>query len=131
MKCLLDTHILLWTLFSPEKLKAKHRDLILDLQNDVYASVVSFWEISLKYSLGKLHLKKIKPEMLPDYVRKSDFQITKIDENLLATFYKLPKFAHKDPFDRLIIWEALEGNYTLLSDDGDFAEYKKLGLKIA
>lgn len=130
MKCLLDTHILLWALFAPEKLKAKHRDLILDLQNDVYVSAVSFWEISLKYSLGKLRLKKIKPEELPAYVRESDFQITKIDEDLLATFYKLPREAHKDPFDRLIIWEAISGNYTLLSDDKDFAEYKGLGLRI-
>lgn len=129
MKYLLDTHVLLWCLFEPKKLNDRQKTVILDVHNDVFASAISFWEISLKYSLKKLNLK-IKPEKLPDYAKTNGFPITAIDVNTLASFHKLPRIGHKDPFDRMLIWEAINNNYTIISQDRSFADYKKFGLKL-
>lgn len=130
MKYLLDTHILLWSIFSPKKLNDHQKAVIIDVNNDVFASAISFWEISLKYSLKKLKLFKVKPEKLPEYVKKSGFEVTKIDESLLSSFYKLPRLDHKDPFDRMLIWEAINNDYTIISADKSFGKYKKFGLKL-
>lgn len=130
MKYLLDTHIFLWALFEPTKLTDKQKAAILDVNNDIFVSAISFWEISLKYSLKKLSLKGTRPEKLPEQAKKSGFQITKIDENLMASFYKLKKIGHKDPFDRLIIWEAIKGGYSVISSDRSFKAYKEAGLKM-
>ena len=66
MRYLLDTHSFLWALFSPEKLSTWARKEIQDRENDVILSVVTFWEISLKYALGKLELPNTEPEELPE-----------------------------------------------------------------
>ena len=66
MKVLLDTHSFLWSAFSPEKLSQKARDAIERGENDVFVSVITFWEISLKFALGKINLSGITPEQLPD-----------------------------------------------------------------
>lgn len=130
MKYLLDTHILLWCIFNPKQLNDKQKAAILDVHNDIFVSAISFWEISLKYSLKKLKLTSMKPEKISGYVKKSGFETTKIDENLLASFYKLPVIDHKDPFDRLLIWEAINNGYTIISADKNFTRYKKFGLKL-
>ena len=62
MTYLLDTHSFLWAIFVPEKLSRSARETIRDQENEVAVSVVTFWEISLKYALGKLDLVKVKPE---------------------------------------------------------------------
>lgn len=130
MKYLLDTHIFIWSQFYASKLPDKLKSLLVDVHNEIYVSPITFWEISLKYPTGKLELKKIKPETLPKYAKESGFNITQMDETLFATFYKLPNLSHKDPFDRMLIWEAINGGYTLMSNDKSFAEYKKYGLKL-
>lgn len=130
MKYLLDTHILLWSIFKPKQLSDKQKAAILDVHNDVFVSAISFWEISLKYSLKKIKLGNMKPDKLPGHAKKSGFEIAKIDEGLLASFYKLPVIDHKDPFDRLLIWEAINNGYTVISADKNFTKYKKFGLKL-
>lgn len=130
MKYLLDTHIVLWSLFEPDRLAEKQKTAILDMQNDIFVSAISFWEISLKYALKKLSLGKTKPEKIPEYVKKSGFKISNLNIDLLATFHNLPVIAHKDPFDRMLIWEAINRGYTMITKDKSFSEYRKLGLKI-
>ncbi|OGR01104.1 MAG: hypothetical protein A2505_04310 [Deltaproteobacteria bacterium RIFOXYD12_FULL_55_16] len=130
MNCLLDTHTLLWTLFAPARLGKKAEDCISNPDITVAVSVVSFWEISLKYATGKLHLDNVTPEDFPDIVRQSGFNILQLADIEAATFHRLPRMEHKDPFDRLIIWQAISRQLTLLSQDSAFADYKKLGLKV-
>lgn len=62
--------------------------------------------------------------------RQSGFSILQLGESEAATFHRLPRLAHKDPFDRLIIWQSISQKLTLISKGRSFADYKKLGLKV-
>jgi len=130
MRCLLDTHSFLWAIFSPEKLSRSARERITDPENSVAVSLVTFWEISLKYALGKLELVDTKPEDLPGAAEDMGIDILQVSPHEAASFHNLPKLAHKDPFDRLIIWQAIQQKMTLISKDKEFKDYRKLGLKI-
>jgi PIN domain nuclease of toxin-antitoxin system len=129
VNCLLDTHTFLWALFNPELLSDKAGKLIRSPENTVYISVVSFWEISLKYAIGKLEFSNIMPDSLPDIAQQMGLEILSLDAPEAATFYRLPRYGHKDPFDRLIIWQAIQHKMTLISKDTKFREYKGIGLK--
>jgi PIN domain nuclease of toxin-antitoxin system len=130
MSCLLDTHALLWTLFDPMRLGVNAVDSIRNPDVTVSVSVVSFWEISLKYATGKLELCGTTPDDFPAFVRQSGFDILPVNETDAATFHHLPRTEHKDPFDRLIIWQAISHKLTLISQDSAFDVYRKLGLKV-
>lgn len=127
---IIDTHIFLWLLFDPEKVDTKKLQILQNPKNKVYITNISFWEISLKYALGKLELNGISPEELSDKAQKMGVDILEIDTQNMSSFYKLPKVkTHKDPFDRIIIWKCINDNITLVSQDGKFSEYEKFGLK--
>ncbi|HIJ58187.1 MAG TPA: type II toxin-antitoxin system VapC family toxin [Deltaproteobacteria bacterium] len=129
MNILLNTHVFSWSLFTPDKLsKAVIRE-IKSPNNDVAVSVVTFWEISLKYTLGKLELTGVNPEELPDFAAQMNLEILLITAAEASTFHKLPRLSHKDPFDRIIIWQAIQRKMTLVSKDRDFKAYRKFGLR--
>jgi PIN domain nuclease of toxin-antitoxin system len=130
MRCLLDTHSFLWAAFSPEKLSKSARETIRDQENEIAVSVVTFWEISLKYALGKLELINVRPEALPEAAEKMGIDILQVAPHEAASFHNLPRLAHKDPFDRLIIWQAIQRKMRLISRDRSFKDYKQYGLKI-
>jgi PIN domain nuclease of toxin-antitoxin system len=65
-KYLLDTHSFLWILFDDEKLSEKAKRVVRNEENEIYISIITYWEISLKYSLGRLELEGIRPDELPD-----------------------------------------------------------------
>ena len=129
MKYLLDTHTFLWTLFEPKKLSKSVSEVILSQENDIAVSVVVFWEISLKYSVGKLELYNVVPEEIPYYTDQMDMSILSVNPVEAASFYKLPRLKHKDPFDRLIIWQAIQRKMILLAKDRTFKDYHEFGLK--
>ena len=130
MSFLLDTHTLLWSLFDPERLGEKAAVSIRNPDMVVSVSVVSFWEISLKYSIGKLDLGNVTPDNFPALVRQSGFDILPLADTDAATFHNLPRKEHKDPFDRLIIWQAITHKLTLISQDNAFSAYRKNGLHV-
>jgi PIN domain nuclease of toxin-antitoxin system len=130
MKLLLDTHSFLWALFAPDKLSKKARSAILSPENDVFVSVVTFWEISLKYALGKIEIKGLLPQDLPGAAREAFFEILRLEPEDAASFHTLPRHAHKDPFDRLIIWQAIQRSCFLVSADRLFILYRDSGLKL-
>ena len=129
MNLLLDTHGFLWSLFAPEKLSRAAVREIKSPNNDVAVSVVTFWEISLKYALRKLKLAGVKPEELPDFAGQMNIEILPITAAEASSFHKLPRLSHKDPFDRIIIWQAIQRKMTLISKDRNFEIYRKFGLK--
>lgn len=129
MNYLLDTHTLIWSLFDPERLSPSVRDTIVSQENDIAVSVVSFWEISLKFAMRKLDLYGVMPEELPEYVKQMDIEIIPINSSEAASFYKLPRLEHKDPFDRMIVWQAIQRKIVLISKDHNLNEYQKFGLK--
>ena len=130
MRYLADTHIFLWALFEPENISSKAQKILRSRESSVFVSVVSFWEISLKYALGKLELQGIEPHELPDFALQTHFEILDLHPEDAASFDQLPRFPHKDPFDRMIIWQAVRNEMTLISKDREFAEYQKIGLRI-
>lgn len=130
MTILIDTHVLLWALFDPSKLSRKEQEALTDKNNKVFVSLISLWEISLKYALGKLELKQISPEELPKFIVQMGFETITLDSREASTFHQLPKMAHWDPFDRMLIWQAVHRQYVLMSHDRSFTEYKSKGLEI-
>ena len=129
MSYLLDTHVFLWVLFASNRLSKNSREVLLGESNDVYVSIISFWEISLKYSLGKLSLKGVSPADLPALAAESGFDVMDIDAATVSTFHELPASLHRDPFDRLLIWQAIKRDCTVLSKDREFARYGEFGLR--
>jgi len=130
MRFLLDTHSFLWTLFSPDKLSKRARTSILDPENEVFVTVVSFWEISLKYALGKIEMKGLNPEDLPAAAKEANFETIQLEPGEAASFHRLPRIGHKDPFDRLIIWQAIQRDFFLISADREFSAYQEYGLEL-
>lgn len=126
---LIDTHVFLWLLFSPEKLSEHTLKQLKDQKNQVSVSSISFWEISLKYRLGKLGLSNVLPDELPNLATQMDIRIADITADELARFYQLPLVEeHKDPFDRLIIWQCISQKMMFVSHDSKLDHYIRFGL---
>ena len=128
MRYLLDTHVLLWILFDKNQLSQKAKTIIKNLDNEIFASVISYWEISLKYNIGKLIFENITPDEIPLKAKQIQISTLNLSEYDVSTFYKLPRLEHKDPFDRLIIWQAINQKIPLISKDRKIKEYKTYGL---
>jgi PIN domain nuclease of toxin-antitoxin system len=126
---LLDTHVFLWTVFRPENLREKALRAIESSDNAIYVSTVTFWETSLKYGLGKLVLRNVLPDSLPELSRQMGFESLPVDDRTASTFHMLPKDVHKDPFDRLIVWQAINQGLVLITKDTKLGSYRKIGLK--
>ena len=130
MRYLIDTHVLIWSLLDSKKISKKATSIILNPENDIYVSLISFWEIALKFSIGKLSINTIKPDDIPGYAKEAGFEILYNNEFEFSSFYQLPILGHKDPFDRMIIWQSIHNDLTLISKDNSLTLYKTHGLKI-
>lgn len=122
MKILLDTHIFLWFISGDVKLSADVRDAVRDPDSEVYLSVVSIWEVIIKHKLGKLPLPERPETYLPK--QRDLHQITSLalDESSVSQLAKLPML-HRDPFDRMLICQALQNGLTLATVDMAVREY--------
>lgn len=129
MNYLVDTHAFLWATSPYEELSKKAKSILLDAGYRKYISIITFWEISLKFSTGKLDLRGKQPEDLPAMAKELGFEIMNLDTEVTATFYKLPRLRNKDPFDRMLAWQAIKNDYVLLTKDKDFRGYEEFGLK--
>ncbi|CAA6812636.1 MAG: PIN domain nuclease, a component of toxin-antitoxin system (PIN domain) [uncultured Sulfurovum sp.] len=131
MNYIIDTHIFLWLLFEPTKVPEPILKTLKDSSNNVSITSISFWEISLKFNLGKLELNGTTPEELPSLAQKMGLDLEQIATQEMASFHKLEKNStHKDPFDRIIIWHCISHKKVLISLDGKFNDYEKFGLKV-
>jgi PIN domain nuclease of toxin-antitoxin system len=130
MTCLLDTHYMLWTLANTKKLSPRIRAAIVNPDNQVVISAVSFWEVSLKSSLGKLSLTGFSPVDLPEACRQMGFEIKTLSPEDASTYHLLKSTHHKDPFDRMLIWQAMRNDYTFVSADKQVKKYATEGLKL-
>jgi PIN domain nuclease of toxin-antitoxin system len=131
MKLLLDTHSFLWALHNPNQLSAPGRKALQAPANSVHVSVVTFWEISLKAGLGKLSFKGVTPEEYPALAGESGWIIHPLAPGLAASAGRLPRPTdHRDPFDRLLIWTAINDDFALVSGDNAFPDYAPHGLKL-
>jgi PIN domain nuclease of toxin-antitoxin system len=129
MTWMLDTHALLWALFEPDKLGRKVRAVLENPANQVLVSPVSYWEISLKFGLGKLVLPDTDPSEIPHAVSQLGLREDLLVPDILASFHRLPYAPnHRDPFDRLLVWQAIRRGHTLLSKDRALPFFRTHGL---
>ena len=131
MRVLIDTHVLLFALASSKNLSVAAANLLRDRQNDAFVSVVSFWEISLKVSLGKLSLSGISPDQIPDYALSMGLTFLPLAADTASSFHQLPKIGeHRDPYDRMLVWQAIREDLVLVSRDRALSAYETCGLSL-
>jgi PIN domain nuclease of toxin-antitoxin system len=121
MKLLIDTHLYLWWLQDSPKLSEKARQQIQDA-TEVYVSSASIWEATIKASIGKL---SVDIDQLVAEISKSGFQELPITAAHAATVARLPEI-HKDPFDRILIAQAMSEPLRFLTADGLLKSYSEL-----
>lgn len=129
MKILLDTHFLLWAFIDTKKIPQRIYKKLLAEENEVYYSQASLWEIAIKYNMGKLSLQGLSPEEFFEELEKSFLKCRRFENEELISFYRLP-IEHKDPFDRILIWQAIQSNFYFLSVDKKISVYDKYNLKM-
>ena len=120
MKYLLDTHTLLWFLSGDNRLRDRARELVKDSSNERFFSVASLWEIAIK--VDKLALTKPFNQLFPEQLEFNGIKILNITVDSLTKLTVLP-FHHRDPFDRLIIAQALVKELTIIGKDTAFDAY--------
>jgi PIN domain nuclease of toxin-antitoxin system len=118
MKLLLDTHVLLWWLEDPKKLSSPARKAIQDGRNMVYVSAVVAWEIIIKKALDKL----VAPDDLEGAIEASRFLPLPITIPHVLAVRSLPEY-HRDPFDRMLIAQALHEGFQIVTRDLNIARY--------
>ncbi len=121
MTYLIDTHILIWRISSNPLISKKNVEEIDNSLNQIFLSKASLWEIAIKVSLKKLEIG-ISFSELEDYLEEKDITILDFNHNDLNRLIKLPNY-HRDPFDRLMISQAINNNYTIITDDKKFQSY--------
>ena len=122
MNLLLDTHVFLWFITGNNRLSQKFLDSIRDTNNQVYLSVVSIWETVIKYQLGKLPLPHPPESYLPHQRLLHQIASLPLDESSVARLASLP-LLHRDPFDRILISQAIEHNLIIVTVDPAILEY--------
>ena len=128
-KYLLDSHTFIWSIVDETKLSNKVLNILQDVQNELFVSSVSFWEIAIKAGKGKLDLTNFNIQLLPYYCNKLEIKQIPLLANEAINYVNLPIYEeHKDPFDRMLICQSINNNYTLISKDSKMKIYEKHGL---
>lgn len=122
MTLLLDTHVFLWFISADQRLSESMRDAIRDPSNDVFLSVVSLWETIIKHQTGKISLPQPPGLYLPAARMRHNIASLPLDEGSVARLTPLP-LLHRDPFDRVLVCQALEHGLTLLTEDEAIRQY--------
>ena len=117
-KYLLDTHIFLWWMSDAEQLSKEVFDIISDGSNQIYISSATIWEIAIKEALGKLEVDAD----LDHVIEENGFVELKVSAICANATKKLEQI-HRDPFDRMLIAQAIEGDMTLITVDGYIVQY--------
>ena len=131
MKYLIDTHIFIWFMMEPEKIAKKAMDILCNEESQIFMSPISFWEIAIKYQNKKLNLGRINILHLPHIAEQYDFSILNPEPYDYLTIGQIPKKEnHHDPFDRMLIQQAIRNNLVLISKDEKFRQYEENGLQL-
>jgi PIN domain nuclease of toxin-antitoxin system len=122
MQLLLDTHAFLWWIGDAAELSKTARNAIGRAENECLLSVASCWEMAIKTSLGKLVLSQPVERFIPEQLAANGFRLLGIDFRHCARVESLP-FHHRDPFDRLLVAQALGEKLAIVSRDGTLSKY--------
>ena len=122
MKCLLDTCTFLWLITDDPALSNKARDLFTDPDNEAYLSTISAWEIEVKFGLGKLPLPQAPERFIIEQRQRHGITTLPLEEHAVFYLSRLPSL-HRDPFDRMLICQAIHHELTLLTPDPLITQY--------
>ncbi|WP_036484744.1 type II toxin-antitoxin system VapC family toxin [Myxosarcina sp. GI1] len=122
MKILLDTQISLWALTEPKRLGKQAQSMLKNRNNQLYLSAASSWEISIKAGLGKLPLPETPDIHIPSRMMELTILPLNIEHHHTFKVFSLP-LHHRDPFDRILIAQAIAENFYLISADEQFRSY--------
>ncbi len=122
MKILLDTHALLWLITGDKRLSKTCRKMFLDTENRLYFSIVSLWEICIKKSLDRISLKNNWLDIIQEEMKANSVQWLSVEVSHCSKVTDLP-FHHQDPFDRMLIAQAIIEDLSILSRDSRFSAY--------
>jgi PIN domain nuclease of toxin-antitoxin system len=121
VRYLLDSHAFLWAAAAPEKLSPKARRICEQTVSPLFVSVASLWELAAKCGAGKLSIPQ--PEVtLPGWVARMNMQVLSLEAAHVYAVYGLPML-HKDPFDRMLIVQAIAEGLVLVTKDEDIHRY--------
>jgi PIN domain nuclease of toxin-antitoxin system len=123
LRYLLDSHTLLWFLAGASKLSDKARRIIEHPDHDILTSIASLWEIGIKHSLGKLNLHRPFAEVIPHHLEINSIAILGLRTDHVLSVTKLP-FHHRDPFDRILVAQALVEEIPIVSCDDALDLYR-------
>ena len=123
MNLLLDSHTFVWAHEEPHKLSVNSALEILNPSNQIFLSIASVWELQIKIALGKFRFSDTLENVIAQEQLKNDLHILPIELSHALYIENLP-LHHKDPFDRLLISQAIVENMTLVSVDVNFAKYQ-------
>lgn len=121
MNLLIDTHAVIWFITENEKLPIKTRKIIESAENTCFISIASYWELAIKNSLGRLNLGRPLADIFT-IITETGFELLPIDLNHILTNTTLA-FHHYDPFDRIIIAQAITENLLIITKDEKFDLY--------
>ena len=122
MRALLDTHAFLWWVTNDPQLSATARSVIEDGDNELYLSAASAWEIAIKVQAGRLPLPLPPGEFVPQQMQDSSFQPMPVQVSHALLVYDLPPL-HRDPFDRLLVAQALAEGLPIITVDPLIGQY--------
>lgn len=122
MNVLIDTHVFLWLNEAPEKLSASALQLCERSDVRLYLSLVSVWEIQIKQQLGKLSLITPWQTMIQRQQQDNELKLLPIELSHIEQLQTLPA-VHRDPFDRLLIAQAIQSSMTIVTSDQFFSQY--------
>ena len=122
MRLLLDTHIFIWLASEPDKLSDKAKEAILSQSNQLYVSLVSLWEMQIKSQLGKLTLDVPLSALWREQKELNQIELMPILAEHIWELESLPHI-HRDPFDRLIISQAIKERFIIVSADTAVTQY--------
>lgn len=121
MKLLLDTQLLLWSAGEPDRLSSSARELLGDSHNELLFSAASLWEVAIKSGLGRADFR-VQPRVLRRALLDNGYTELAITSAHAVSIDGLPRL-HKDPFDRLLLGQALCEGITLVTADAQLAQY--------
>ncbi len=124
MNLLLDTHVALWAITDDSRLSKKAKQLISEPRSHVWISAASIWEIAIKHSLGRGDMPVSSQQAL-DYFKQAGYEILAIEAEHTINTETLPNY-HQDPFDRLLVAQALTEPMHLMTHDENVAKYSDL-----
>jgi PIN domain nuclease of toxin-antitoxin system len=122
VRLLLDTCTFLWIVGGDRALSDRVREAFIDPENDVFLSAASAWEIAVKHRLGKLVLPAAPPDFVPSQREAHGIDPLAVDEEAALHVAKLPDL-HRDPFDRMLIAQAIVGGLLLATPDESIRQY--------